>query len=526
MLDGNFSGALSNEKDVEARNKEKRILERRASVEKLSEATNRLRKTGSRGELLDGPPSPTASKPAAAPKQEPAAPVETKADAPKTSSSASRFAVKTEHCATCSKSVYPMERMAADDKVYHKTCFRCTECHNMLSLGNFAAMKGVYYCRPHFKQLFRLKGNYDEGFGREQHKKKWNAAEPEAPAEKEKETVVKSASSESTDSMSSRSSSSTERLSVRKETPAAAAPAPAPEPESSFRPRTRTMDASVKPVRPTVSAAPAPEPDTSSSFRSRTRTMDPGEKAGMLGAKAAVGGGDKPAVSRLANGRIVVTKATVVPATPGTPTGSDKIFSTAHTKVSSAVVEWINTRLSNDVNLRQLNLVPVTESGLGAATQNGILLCKLAGTVRRGVVDERAINYRDLSSDRINENITLALNSAKSCGASFGRLSASDVASGKQQAAVDACWAIIRAGVRTKLTIDYTDDTPVRARCWSCADTIEGQYAVRGGQYMCQNCMQDDINLIKFSCFEDKLPESPAASSPSRKERPKSMAFV
>jgi hypothetical protein len=32
---------------------------------------------------------------------------------------------------------------------------------------------GKYFCKPHFKQLFRLKGNYDEGFGEEQHKMKW-----------------------------------------------------------------------------------------------------------------------------------------------------------------------------------------------------------------------------------------------------------------------------------------------------------------------------------------------------------------
>lgn len=40
-------------------------------------------------------------------------------------------------------------------------------------LGNFAALAGVYYCKPHLKQLFKEKGNYDEAFGREQHKKKW-----------------------------------------------------------------------------------------------------------------------------------------------------------------------------------------------------------------------------------------------------------------------------------------------------------------------------------------------------------------
>jgi hypothetical protein len=40
-------------------------------------------------------------------------------------------------------------------------------------LGNFAALEGTYYCKTHLKQLFKEKGNYDEGFGREQHKTKW-----------------------------------------------------------------------------------------------------------------------------------------------------------------------------------------------------------------------------------------------------------------------------------------------------------------------------------------------------------------
>lgn len=40
-------------------------------------------------------------------------------------------------------------------------------------LGNYAALQGQIYCKPHFKQLFKVKGNYDEGFGRQQHKKNW-----------------------------------------------------------------------------------------------------------------------------------------------------------------------------------------------------------------------------------------------------------------------------------------------------------------------------------------------------------------
>lgn len=79
-----------------------------------------------------------------------------------------------EKCETCKKTVYPMERLAADKKVFHKTCFKCAECKSTLRLGNYAALQGKLYCKPHFKQLFKTKGNYDEGFGREQHKTQWS----------------------------------------------------------------------------------------------------------------------------------------------------------------------------------------------------------------------------------------------------------------------------------------------------------------------------------------------------------------
>ena len=41
-------------------------------------------------------------------------------------------------------------------------------------LGTYAANKGEIFCKTHFKMLFKIKGNYDEGFGREQHKAKWS----------------------------------------------------------------------------------------------------------------------------------------------------------------------------------------------------------------------------------------------------------------------------------------------------------------------------------------------------------------
>lgn len=41
------------------------------------------------------------------------------------------------------------------------------------SLLNFASLHGNVYCKPHFSQLFKAKGNYDEGFGHRPHKELW-----------------------------------------------------------------------------------------------------------------------------------------------------------------------------------------------------------------------------------------------------------------------------------------------------------------------------------------------------------------
>eukprot|EP00038_Savillea_parva_P009123 m.181394 g.181394 ORF g.181394 m.181394 type:complete len:1417 (-) comp15248_c0_seq1:41-4291(-) len=78
-------------------------------------------------------------------------------------------------CVVCTKRVYLNEKVSVDGHIYHKSCFRCSvsECKKLLSPGTYAAMDGTMFCKPCFKKMFKLKGNYDEGFGKEQHKMKW-----------------------------------------------------------------------------------------------------------------------------------------------------------------------------------------------------------------------------------------------------------------------------------------------------------------------------------------------------------------
>ncbi|NXI40465.1 LIMA1 protein, partial [Galbula dea] len=90
-----------------------------------------------------------------------------------------------ETCVGCQKTVYPMERLFANQQVFHISCFRCSYCNSKLSLGTYASLRGNIYCKPHFNQLFKSKGNYDEGFGHKQHKELW-AGKPECEESPEK----------------------------------------------------------------------------------------------------------------------------------------------------------------------------------------------------------------------------------------------------------------------------------------------------------------------------------------------------
>uniref|UniRef100_A0A3Q3VYU3 LIM zinc-binding domain-containing protein n=1 Tax=Mola mola TaxID=94237 RepID=A0A3Q3VYU3_MOLML len=78
-----------------------------------------------------------------------------------------------EMCSSCLMPVYPMEKIAAEKYIFHKTCFSCKHCKKKLSMQNYAPLRGEFFCIFHYQQLFRRKGNYDEGFGHTQHKNKW-----------------------------------------------------------------------------------------------------------------------------------------------------------------------------------------------------------------------------------------------------------------------------------------------------------------------------------------------------------------
>ncbi|ESW15121.1 hypothetical protein PHAVU_007G046100 [Phaseolus vulgaris] len=74
------------------------------------------------------------------------------------------FGGTTQKCMACDKTVYLVDKLTADGRVYHKACFRCHHCRNTLKLSNYCSFEGVLYCRPHYDQLYKRTGSLDKSF--------------------------------------------------------------------------------------------------------------------------------------------------------------------------------------------------------------------------------------------------------------------------------------------------------------------------------------------------------------------------
>ncbi|KAL4347524.1 hypothetical protein GQ457_17G003450 [Hibiscus cannabinus] len=60
--------------------------------------------------------------------------------------------------------LYLVDKLTADNRIFHKSCFRCHHCRGTLKLSNFNSFEGVLYCRPHYDQLFKRTGSLDKSF--------------------------------------------------------------------------------------------------------------------------------------------------------------------------------------------------------------------------------------------------------------------------------------------------------------------------------------------------------------------------
>uniref|UniRef100_A0A5K4ES81 LIM zinc-binding domain-containing protein n=1 Tax=Schistosoma mansoni TaxID=6183 RepID=A0A5K4ES81_SCHMA len=72
-----------------------------------------------------------------------------------------RESIEQPRCHACAEVVYPLEALQTIGRVYHKTCFKCHQCHRVLSLGKYSVWEGNPYCEPHYLVLFKAFGQYN-----------------------------------------------------------------------------------------------------------------------------------------------------------------------------------------------------------------------------------------------------------------------------------------------------------------------------------------------------------------------------
>uniref|UniRef100_A0A1D1XTR4 Pollen-specific protein SF3 n=1 Tax=Anthurium amnicola TaxID=1678845 RepID=A0A1D1XTR4_9ARAE len=74
------------------------------------------------------------------------------------------FGGTTQKCKACEKTVYLVDQLTVDNRVYHRACFRCHHCKGTLKLSNYSSFEGVLYCKPHFDQLLKMTGSLEKSF--------------------------------------------------------------------------------------------------------------------------------------------------------------------------------------------------------------------------------------------------------------------------------------------------------------------------------------------------------------------------
>uniref|UniRef100_A0A8C3HZY6 LIM zinc-binding domain-containing protein n=1 Tax=Chrysemys picta bellii TaxID=8478 RepID=A0A8C3HZY6_CHRPI len=80
-----------------------------------------------------------------------------------------------EVCSSCLQPVSSMECVAANKVLLHHSCFCCKLCKRKLSLHNYTALHGAFYCEVHYQQLAKARG------GSKKEKIEYSCQSPRTP---------------------------------------------------------------------------------------------------------------------------------------------------------------------------------------------------------------------------------------------------------------------------------------------------------------------------------------------------------
>jgi hypothetical protein len=109
----------------------------------------------------------------------------------------------------------------------------------------------------------------------------------------------------------------------------------------------------------------------------------------------------------------------------------------------AAFVGLINFHLRNDEDLKEIIPIDADNDDFFSAFGTGVLFCKMINKAVPGTIDERAINLgkkKPLNIYQIKENLTLAINSAKSIGCVMVSITAPLIIDKKEHTILGFTW--------------------------------------------------------------------------------------
>lgn len=119
---------------------------------------------------------------------------------------------------------------------------------------------------------------------------------------------------------------------------------------------------------------------------------------------------------------------------------------------------WINKRLEHDPDLvpEILPVDPNKDGQLYDRCTNGVLLCKLINVASPNTIDERSINKGPMLKHvfNVNENLTLAINSAAAIGCCVVNMGPDDIEKKKRHIVLGLIWQLIRKGLVDTITLN------------------------------------------------------------------------
>lgn len=143
----------------------------------------------------------------------------------------------------------------------------------------------------------------------------------------------------------------------------------------------------------------------------------------------------------------------------GTSHGTDSILHTIAKEEEVAFGLWINRNLADDTFLRERGYLPIDKdaSNLYEKCRDGVLLCKMINVAQAGTIFEKALNLpnqgQQLTIFKKNENLNVAINSAKSIGCYIVNVGPRDIDECRAHIVLGVIWQIIRHSVMTEITL-------------------------------------------------------------------------